>query len=213
MVVSGFYSPAFFMNRTCSSHVSETSEELKTIRNFAIIFALFIGIPALLSGVWPPYVSILSGSMEPNMEKGDFVFVLDDDRALVGESPHEGVSTHREGKVNSFGDSGNVIIYEPNGSERTPIIHRSRFWVTEGENWFSKANETYMTAQNCEQLRNCPAPNSGYITLGDANQRYDQSIGFSSPVKPDWIVGTAKLRIPLLGWITIVTQSIFDAVW
>lgn len=189
--------------------MSDTSEELKTIRNFAIILLLFIGIPALLSGVWPPYVSILSGSMEPNMEKGDLVFVLDDDRAPVGEPPHEGVSTFRDESVESFGDTGNVIIYEPNGGERTPIIHRSRFWVTEDEEWFSRANKTYVNAQNCEQLRNCPAPHSGYITLGDDNQRYDQALGFSTPVKPDWVVGTAKVRIPLLGWITIATHSLF----
>ncbi|QSG07424.1 S24/S26 family peptidase [Halapricum desulfuricans] len=172
------------------------------------------------SGVWPPMVAIESGSMEPVMERGDLVFVMEADR-FPGDGAHEsGVVSARAGRATGyekFGAYGDVIVYEPDGSDRrTPVIHRAMFWVEEGENWIDKANPEYLPEDAvCEEstsggtdVRGCPAPHSGFITKGDANSAYDQVNGIASgPVRPEWIVGTAEYSVPYLGNIRLGAEA------
>nr|WP_158058965.1 S26 family signal peptidase [Halorussus halophilus] len=166
-----------------------------------------------ISGVWPPMVAIESGSMNPHMQKGDLVFIMEEGR-LAPAAAHgdTGVVTYQRGQqtgYTKFKEPGDVIVYEPDGkSYATPIIHRARFWVDEGDNWYEMADKEYIgsNVDSCEELANCPAPNSGFITKGDANQYYDQSnrMGpISDPVEPEWIRGTAEVRIPWLGWVRL----------
>jgi len=164
-----------------------------------------------ISGIWPPMVAIESGSMEPQMQKGDLVFIMDKGR-LVPDAAQAGtgVVTYQAGQeagYESFNDYGDVIIYEPGGREyQTPIIHRAMFWVEEGDNWYDEAEKQHISADSCEELTNCPAPNSGFITKGDNNQFYDQSDSMgpiSDPVKPSWVRGTAEVRVPWLGWVRL----------
>ena len=164
-----------------------------------------------ISGIWPPMVAIESGSMEPQMQKGDLVFIMDKGR-LVPDAAQAGtgVVTYQAGQeagYESFNDYGDVIIYEPGGREyQTPIIHRAMFWVEEGDNWYDEAEKRHISADSCEELTNCPAPNSGFITKGDNNQFYDQSDSMgpiSDPVKPSWVRGTAEVRVPWLGWVRL----------
>lgn len=168
------------------------------------IFVMFIliGIPFLISGVWPPYVTVVSDSMHPNISKGDFVYVVEQDRFSNGDSIH-GIQTS-----NLSDGGGDVIVYKPNGNEsRTPVIHRAIRYVDEGENWVEDVDEEHVRYDSCNLVRNCPAENSGFITLGDANDRYDQVSGISAPVKQEWIVGKHKLNIPNLGWLSIEINS------
>ncbi|MFC7044096.1 S26 family signal peptidase [Halobacteriaceae archaeon GCM10025711] len=116
-----------------------------------------------VSGVWPPMVAVESGSMEPHMERGDLVFVVDEQRFVDGNAYADtGVVPYQTGvesDYQKFGDYGDVIIYAPEGSGRAvPIIHRARFWVDEGENWYSQANPEFVQADSCEALQYCPAP-------------------------------------------------------
>jgi signal peptidase len=159
----------------------------------------------MISGVWPPMVAIESGSMEPNMSQNDLVFVMETDRfhpeAAHGDS---GVVTARQGAeigYEQFGNSGDVIVYNPQGNEQvTPIIHRAMFWVEEGENWCDRANSEFVVDQ--EQCNE--APHAGFITKGDHNPTYDQAgNGNLEPVKPEWVVGTAERRVPGLGWLRL----------
>ncbi|ADJ13527.1 S26 family signal peptidase [Halalkalicoccus jeotgali] len=165
-----------------------------------------------LSGVWPPMVAIESGSMEPNMQPNDLVFITDNDRFIndgaTGDTGVVTAETGRETGYKTFNGPGDVIVYEPNGNDRqVPIIHRAHFWVEEGENWYDRADPDHVgNADNCGELRNCPAPQSGFITKGDnevTNQRYDQVRGLSGPVKEEWVIGTAEIRIPWLGWVRL----------
>ncbi|WP_440990433.1 S26 family signal peptidase [Haloarchaeobius baliensis] len=187
----------------------------------SLLTVAFIGIVLFaVSGIWPPLVAVESGSMEPHMHRNDLVFIVEEGR-FVGDSaqPGTGVVTHRAAQQNegywSFGDYGNVIVYQPNDDpQRVPIIHRARFWVAEDENWVDppseggtgKADQQYLGgAESCSQVRTCPAPHDGFVTLGDANERYDQ-VGASmnsDVVEPDWVRGKAKVRVPLLGWIRL----------
>jgi len=177
----------------------------------AIVLAIGLVLFAI-SGVWPPMVAIESGSMEPHMQKGDLVFIMEEGR-LAPDAAHgdTGIVTAHAGAdagYNKFNNPGDVIVYKPDGkSYETPIIHRAMFWVEEGENWYDEADEQHLQADSCEQLTNCPAPHAGFITKGDNNGFYDQSSNFggaiSDPVKPSWVRGTAEVRVPWLGWVRL----------
>lgn len=165
-----------------------------------------------VSGVWPPMVAVESDSMEPHMERGDLVFVMDEERVAPEYATGDtGVVPYADGKAHdyrSFGSYGDVIIYRPNGDPaRTPVIHRAHFWVEEGENWLPKADQAYVSGDDCDSVPNCPAPNAGFITKGDnevTNNYYDQTRGISRPVKPEWIQGSAEVKIPWLGWVRLM---------
>lgn len=182
-------------------------QEIAVSISIIMIFSLII---LTISGVWPPFATIESGSMEPHLSKGDLVFLMDQHKDIPDSSYEKtGIVTYDQGNqtnYKTYGSNGDVIIYHPNGNTQvTPVIHRAMFWVEKGENWYDKTDKQYVgDASNCSELANCPAPNEGFITKGDANQSYDQATGISSPVNPNWIKGTAKLRIPWLGWIRLL---------
>jgi len=176
-----------------------------------------------VSGLWPPMVAVTSGSMEPHLQRGDLVFVVEEHRFLP-ESAHAdtGVVTYRTGVetgYRTFGAPGDVIIYRPRGDTAgTPVIHRARFWVNESENWVAngKADPASLgSAESCGQLSQCPAPHAGFVTKGDnpaTNARYDQVMGLSPVVRPEWVVGTAEFRIPWLGNIRLWADDTLLAV-
>jgi len=160
-----------------------------------------------VSGVWPPLVAIESGSMEPHIDTGDMVFIMDEER-FPGPDARHGVVTAERGSgtgYRTFEQSGDVIVYEPNGNERrTPVIHRAMLWVEDGENWYGRADaDAVGSADSCRDLRNCPAPHSGFVTKGDHNGAYDQVTGTSTVVRPAWVVGTGVVRIPRLGFVRL----------
>ncbi|WP_255151567.1 S26 family signal peptidase [Halorarius halobius] len=168
-----------------------------------------------ISGVWPPMVAVESSSMHPNMNTGDLVFVMEEHRLSPEFATAEtGVVTYQTGEregYTKFSAPGDVIIYRPDNRSGTPIIHRARFWVDDGENWYDRANRSYVgSADNCNELRYCPAPHAGFITKGDnenTNRRYDQVNGLSPPVRPGWVVGTAEVGIPLVGYVKLCASS------
>jgi signal peptidase len=182
-------------------------EVLVSVGTVALIGLLLFS----LSGVWPPMVAVESGSMEPQMHKGDLVFIAEPGRYVPGDATIEGVVTRETGRdveYRSFGDYGSVVVYERihGGS---PVIHRAHFYVEEGENWYDRANESYISAGECgatpdEGLRNCPAPNAGFITKGDDNVGYDQAMGIArTPVPRERVVGTAQVNVPYLGYVRL----------
>ena len=165
-----------------------------------------MGLLAAVSGVWPPLVAIESGSMEPNIDTGDMVFVMGEER-FAGPNARDGVVTARRGGAyERFDRAGDVIVFAPDGNpDRTPIIHRAMFYVEAGENWYGRADpDAVGSADNCRELANCPAPHAGFVTKGDAVRTYDQvEPTTSTVVRPEWVVGTAELRIPELGWLRV----------
>ena len=198
--------------------LTATDGPLLVVRETALSVSAVVVIGLLLfaiSGVWPPMVAVESGSMEPHMHKGDLVFITDSGRfapdaahAETGVVPRD---VAREVGYWKFGAHGSVIVYDNPGDAGPPVIHRAQFWVDEGENWYDRADPDYVSAANCEEMRNCPAPNAGFVTKGDANRGYDQVNGISEPVKPEWIIGVARVRIPYLGWVRLgVSGTVLD---
>jgi signal peptidase len=149
--------------------------------------------------------------MEPHMHKGDLVFIVDETRyAPQSAVADTGVSTYQSAQDANgywkFGNHGDVVVYKPSGGGGTPIIHRARFHVEEGENWIDDADPAFLGGvDECHEVpRNmCPAPYDGFVTKGDANPTYDQIGDQSTIVKSEWIRGKAAVRIPLLGWIRL----------
>ncbi|WP_276259430.1 S26 family signal peptidase [Haloglomus litoreum] len=195
---------------TDSGAVVYVREVLSTVGVVCLVGLLLFAV----SGLWPPMVAVTSGSMEPNLHRGDLVFVVEEHRFAPDRAHAEtGVVPARTGAetgYRTFGAPGDVIVYQPRGDATgTPIIHRARFWVNESENWVAngKADPAYLGgARSCGELSQCPAPHAGFITKGDnptTNDRYDQVMGLSPVVRPAWVVGTAEFRIPWLGNIRL----------
>ncbi|WP_049895396.1 S26 family signal peptidase [Halopiger xanaduensis] len=172
-----------------------------------------------VSGVWPPLVAIESGSMEPNMNTGDLVFVVATDRFVGDESVADtGVVTlenGRESGYETFDRSGDVVVFRPDGNDsRTPVIHRAHFWVEAGENWVdTEAESANLRGTTCDAVAACPAPHDGFVTKGDNNGMYDQVTNAGAEttvVRPDWVVGKAAFRIPWLGRLRLVLESLLS---
>lgn len=182
-------------------------EMLSSVAIVLVLGLLLFGV----SGVWPPMVAVESGSMEPNMEVGDLVFVTEPGRFAPDAAANDiGVVTHEEGTAadyRTFGSYGSVVIYQPPGRTASPIIHRAMFRVEEGENWYDRADDQYHNADDCGELQHCPAPHGGFITLGDNNGAYDQANGLAAPVRNDWVTGVARVRVPYLGYVRLIATG------
>jgi len=154
-----------------------------------VIVALIVSVAYAATGSWHIGFAVESGSMEPNMQVGDLILV---------QAPHRTeIITYEDGEqlnYTSFNRFGNVIIYRPNGlTTATPIIHRAMYWIETGE-----------------QLPDGrPAPHEGYITKGDNNAGYDQPMLGVEPVRPEWVVAVAKLRVPYLGYPSLILKKGF----
>jgi len=153
------------------------------------------------TGVWPPMVAVESDSMDPNINKYDLVVVSEPGRFAPSVANNQGLvmGETSEAGYESFNEPGSVIVYEYPGRVGSPIIHRVRFQVEAGENWYHRASPDAVDAESCAELTNCPAPYAGYITKGDNNRRYDQANGVAPVVKSEWVNGVARFRIPYLG--------------
>jgi signal peptidase len=166
------------------------TEAVKTLVEALLIVAIILSVAYAATGMWRIGFAIESGSMEPNMMIGDLI--------LVQAPQRTNIITYEQGKsldidYKSFNHYGDVIIYQPNGfSSTTPIIHRAMKWIEKGD----------------RMPNGKPAPHDGYLTKGDNNQFFDQQSLYTDsqlvePVKPEWIIAVAKVRIPYLGYPSI----------
>lgn len=145
------------------------------------------------AGTWPPAVSIISSSMEPNMHRGDEVII----RGLSLTDIHTAYDGYLTG-YKTFGGYGDVIVYQPLGlTNVTPVIHRAIYWVNASEPMWPNGPS---------------APHSGYITLGDNNRgQLDQYPGSGicplEPVREEWVIGVAKYDVPYLGYLRVLISG------
>jgi signal peptidase len=192
----------------------ETAALLRSLAREVLISVIIVAAVGLvlfaISGIWPPMVAVESGSMEPNMVRGDLIVVTAVDRfGPAGGAAETHVSTVETGEVSgyrSFGAAGDVIIFSPPGRQGSPIIHRAHLWVEPGEDWTPRADPSHLGGATCAQISTCPAPHAGFITKGDANPHYDQVNGIAGPVRSAWVTGAARLRIPYLGHIRLLVS-------
>jgi Signal peptidase I len=195
----------------------EADERAALVRSLArevlisIVIVAAVGLLLFaISGIWPPMVAVESGSMEPNMVRGDLIVVTAVDRfgppSGAADTQVSTVATGAETGYDSFGAPGDVIIFSPPGRAGSPIIHRAHLWVETGEDWTARADAAHLGGATCAQITTCPAPHAGFITKGDANPQYDQVNGIAGPVRAGWVTGAARLRIPYLGHIRLLVS-------
>ena len=202
--------------KTDDGTVVAIRDVLSSVAIVAVIGLILFGI----SGIWPPLVAVESGSMEPNMQRGDLIFVADNERFVSdGAIDGTGVVTAEDAEETghtTFGQAGDVIIFMPDGNDHTtPVIHRAHLWVEEGDDWVAKADPDVIGDLECEDVEaTCPAPHDGFITKGDANPSYDQHRGGAQTnvVKPEWVTAKSVFRIPWLGHVRLAFDSIFSSV-
>ncbi|MFW5965385.1 MAG: S26 family signal peptidase [Halodesulfurarchaeum sp.] len=208
-----------FRQRAVGWLTAEDSGVKGLVRDVVVSILVVVVVGATLfaiSGVWPPLVAVESDSMDPHLQKGDLVLVMSNDRfESAFASEDTGIVTAETGAgedYHRFGGPGDVIVYQPGGSSAaTPIIHRAHLYVEEGENWYDRADRTIVDADSCEDLAGCPAPTDGFVTKGDnpsTNDYYDQTRGISPVVEPEWVRGTAVLRVPWVGWIRLAASEL-----
>jgi signal peptidase len=157
-----------------------------TVAAVVLLALLLLALGAATS--WPPHV-VTGDSMAPNLVRGDLVFVepLDAERsAEVRERVVTVVEGERRG-YERFGGYGDVIVFRPNASwDRGPLLHRAVRWIEAGETW-QGGNTTYT------------ASHAGYLTDADGHPVYDQRYRARDVVRPRWVSGVARYRLPWLG--------------
>ncbi|GAB3697397.1 S26 family signal peptidase [Halorubrum pallidum] len=159
-------------------------------------------VAAAVVGAWPPLVAVESGSMAPEVERGDLVVVTATDRFPWGD-----VAGHTAPDAPTrLGDAGDVVVFDPLNDGRGPILHRVAFPVAAGDDWTDRADPSLLDG-DCADIAACPAPHDGYITYGDANGEYDQSAGIAPVVREDWIRAKAVLSVPELGWFRLAADA------
>ncbi|MDL2261415.1 S26 family signal peptidase [Methanimicrococcus sp. OttesenSCG-928-J09] len=156
------------------------------------IVIVFLLLCQLIFGLWTPMYVVSSGSMEPNMNVGDIIFVKSIDRTNV--VTYNDAVNMSDPRV-KFGNPGDVILYRPyNNSSYVPIIHRAMYYVEAGEEMWPGGPA---------------APHAGYMTKGDnkqTNPSLDQqtTIMPNTPIKEEWIIGVSQFKIPYVGKIRLL---------
>lgn len=166
-------------------------ELLSDAATVVAVVGAFLILSQIFFGMWTPMVVIESGSMRPNMEVGDIVFIKNVSRAepVTWEASAANGSNYAK-----FNNPGDVILYRPYGNKHvTPIIHRAMYYVEAGEPMWDGGPA---------------APHAGYITKGDnslTNPVFDQQSTICSvPVKDEWVIGTARFGIPYIGKLRLL---------
>lgn len=117
-------------------------------------------------------------SMEPTIQEGASIVTAD-------RGTHEDL------------EDGTVIVFRADGDETERLmVHRTVTYADEGEDWIATLDEEKHDDLTCAEAVYCPAPNAGYITIGDNEQAFDQATGSTRPVDPDWIVGVYWHSLP-----------------
>jgi signal peptidase len=187
----------------------------------SVLLGLLVVVVVLvaISGLWTPVAIVQSDSMAPTLQEGDLVFLVEPDRYPGPGADEQGIVTRAVGQQaghERFGQPGDVIVYSPNGrTDRPPIIHRAELRVQAGEPWYEEARSEWLgSTTRCVDAppRLCPAPYRGYVTKGDANDQYDQSVdgglpGDTTTVKPEWIRAKAVLRLRIGRCLALISGT------
>ncbi len=198
----------------------------------AIVVVMVIYSSAVIyTGMTVPVVVVESGSMQHDMDKSSLGVIDTGDIVLVKKTDSTGdITTWAEGKgkdYETYGEYGDVIIYDKNGKGGTPVIHRAIVFIRHNETvgtehyfdvpeWNIYHNSTIK--YYIEELRlkidyEPPRGHDGYLTKGDnkiTNPRIDQESGIRDidnivveQVHIDWVIGVARGEIPWFGLIKL----------
>jgi len=216
----------------------------------AIIIVLIIIIAIYgYTRTWPPVVVVESGSMQhPKLLNNDVYESSEDYDSKLGVidtgdivmvkrvNSEDDIITWAEGKekgYKTYGEYGDVIIYDKNGKGGTPVIHRAIVYIRVNETnrmnrdspdpftfdvpeWgiYNKSTIEYDIDELDLKIRYRPqSGHDGYLTKGDnrdSNNRVDQEAGITDidgivveQVITKWVVGVARGEVPWFGLIKL----------
>lgn len=111
----------------------EIFDWIKDIVIAAVIISVIMGALYAYTGTWPPMVVVESESMQ-HSDDTSYIGVIDTGDIVLSKhiSSKSDIITYVEGRATgyrSYGDYGDVIIYEPYGRHVTPIIHRAVLYL------------------------------------------------------------------------------------
>jgi signal peptidase len=176
--------PLDTLKKYMAAHPGITQFLSDLVFSLAVVAVVALALYAY-AGTWPPVVSVNGYSMLPHMHGGDLVLVQGLERTAV-----QSYQASANGSYRMFDDYGDVVVYYPYGDRTRPmVIHRAIYWVNKSEPMWPGGPA---------------APDSGYITRGDNNNGVvDQasSICYLQPVRPEWIHGVSKFKVPYLGYL------------
>lgn len=219
-------------------------KQIITISIIGIVVILFLGIVYFVkenSGVNPPFTVVESQSMQHNDNQSEIGIIDTGDMIYVQSPDNCDIITYVEGYktgYKSFGDYGSVIVYKRDTGN--PVIHRaivylekvglkwnieslngySGIWDIDGTNEYMNVSGTLsMTFDNDYKPRTCTInldslTQSGYLTLGDNNNDFDQDTGVmhGKPISRDMIKSVAQVEIPWLGCLKLMMNGKEDRI-
>ena len=112
---------------------NEILDWIKDIVIAAVVIAVIMGSLYAYTGTWPPMVVVESESMQ-HSDDTSYIGVIDTGDIVLSKhvSSMSDITTYVQGRVNgyrTYGDYGDVIIYERYGKQETPIIHRAVLYL------------------------------------------------------------------------------------
>lgn len=168
----------------------------------AVIAVGFIGLYKA-SGVSPPQTIVVSESMQHGIgsnigviDTGDVIIVKDKDKLDIQtyvDGYHSGYQT--------FGDYGNVIIYE-RGDYQNPVIHRAILWLDYNGNgtWSAPSLENYPYRSESDGLWSCTS-GSNYMSLSGTLTLY--KMGYGDNINPSIDLDTLARNYAHGGYLTM----------
>ena len=168
----------------------------------AAVVALVLLAMYAYTGQWPPLVVIESDSMMHGDENHSHIGTIDTgDLVLVQKVDSiADVVTYTEGYVSghrTYGDYGDVIVYEPDGSEiATPIIHRAMIYLEVNDDESSYRSDSLRALSASKWSTSNPTDTWDHIT----GAIYIYHVGYKDRVV---VIDTDSLGFPLRsGFIT-----------
>ncbi len=112
---------------------NEILDWIKDIVIAVVVIAVIMGSLYAYTGTWPPMVVVESESMQ-HSDDTSYIGVIDTGDIVLSKhvSSMSDITTYVQGRVNgyrTYGDYGDVIIYERYGKQETPIIHRAVLYL------------------------------------------------------------------------------------
>jgi signal peptidase len=106
---------------------------IKDIVIAAVVIGVIMGALYAYTGTWPPMVVVESESMQ-HSDDTSHIGVIDTGDIVLSKHVNSmsEITTYVEGRASgykTYGDYGDVIIYEPYGRQVTPIIHRAVIYL------------------------------------------------------------------------------------
>lgn len=212
-------------------------ENRNLVLTVAIVAIIFIGGYASIvayTGYTSPFSVVTSQSMQHDNNRSEIGIIDTGDIVLIRDPSKETIVTYVEGYktgYSTFGDYGSVIIYN-RGNDQNPVIHRAILWLDyndgvwsapslkDFDDWYfiddndpshTKTDWTNITGTlficGTSISMSSLSPQSGYLTKGDNNSRFDQPSIIDHLVTPDEIRSIPVMEIPWLGTLKILINN------